>query len=177
MMPCVYGGNPMVGLYEETKRVAANIPAVGEKGDYTLALFAEDYPEFYTRSVNDDGVTVMTPMLPVAIMERYVESANGTIIPSRWGGEWRTAVGLYVAHLTALRMQTYADGGTPTSVAVRSASTGAVKDATMGDTSLSFDNTALTEGTAKWGAWNLTKYGVQLSTMARMLGITGTFVI
>ena len=33
MMPFEYGGNPMVGLFEETKRVAANIPAVGEKGD------------------------------------------------------------------------------------------------------------------------------------------------
>lgn len=177
MMPFVYGGNPMVGLFEETKKTAANIPAVGEKGDYTLALFSEDYPEFFIRSVDDEGETVSTPMLPVAIMERYVESANGTIIPSRWGGEWRTAVGLYVAHLTALRMQTYTDGGTPASVASNSVSTGAVKTASMGDTSLSYDNSALTEGTAKWGAWNLTKYGNQLATMARMLGITGTFVI
>ena len=42
---------------------------------------------------------------------------------------------------------------------------------------LGYDNTATNAGTEKWGAWNLTKYGSQLATMARMLGIAGTYVI
>jgi hypothetical protein len=47
----------------------------------------------------------------------------------------------------------------------------------MGDTSLTYDNTAINSGTEKWGAWNLTRYGSQLATMARMIGIAGMYAI
>lgn len=167
-----WGDNPMLPLFEGAKRTAANIPAPGEQGNYSAEDFAEDYPEFYTLA---DGV--YTPMLPAAMLERFVESANAAVIPSRWGSDWRLAVGLYTAHLVALRMQTYADGSTPGAAASNSANVGTVKSASMGDTSISYDNAATNAGTEKWGAWNLTKYGSQLATMARMLGIAGTYVI
>lgn len=167
-----WGDNPMLPLFEGAKRTAANIPAPGEQGNYSAEDFAEDYPEFYTLA---DGV--YTPMLPAAMLERYIESANAAVIPSRWGSDWRLAVGLYTAHLVALRMQTYADGSTPGAAASNSANVGTVKSASMGDTSISYDNAATNAGTEKWGAWNLTKYGSQLATMARMLGIAGTYVI
>lgn len=167
-----WGDNPMLPLFEGAKRTAANIPAPGEQGNYSADDFAEDYPEFYTLA---DGV--YTPMLPAAMLERFIESANAAVIPSRWGSDWRLAVGLYTAHLVALRMQTYADGSTPNAAASNSANVGTVKSASMGDTSISYDNAATNAGTEKWGAWNLTKYGSQLATMARMLGIAGTYVI
>lgn len=167
-----WGDNPMLPLFEGAKRTAANIPAPGEQGNYSADDFAEDYPEFYTVT---DGV--YTPMLPAAMLERFIESANAAVIPSRWGSDWRLAVGLYTAHLVALRMQTYADGSTPGAAASNSANVGTVKSASMGDTSISYDNAATNAGTEKWGAWNLTKYGSQLATMARMLGIAGTYVI
>lgn len=167
-----WGDNPMLPLFEGAKRTAANIPAPGEQGNYSADDFAEDYPEFYTLT---DGV--YTPMLPAAMLERFIESANASVIPSRWGSDWRLAVGLYTAHLVALRMQTYADGSTPGAAASNSANVGTVKSASMGDTSISYDNAATNAGTEKWGAWNLTKYGSQLATMARMLGIAGTYVI
>ena len=167
-----WGDNPMLPLFEGAKRTAANIPAPGEQGNYSADDFAEDYPEFYTLT---DGV--YTPMLPAAMLERFIESANAAVIPSRWGNDWRLAVGLYTAHLVALRMQTYADGSTPGAAASNSANVGTVKSASMGDTSISYDNAATNAGTEKWGAWNLTKYGSQLATMARMLGIAGTYVI
>lgn len=167
-----WGDNPMLPLFEGAKRTAANIPAPGEQGNYSADDFAEDYPEFYTLA---DGV--YTPMLPVAMLDRFIQSANAAVIPSRWGSDWRLAVGLYTAHLVALRMQTYADGSTPGAAASNSANVGTVKSASMGDTSISYDNAATNAGTEKWGAWNLTKYGSQLATMARMLGIAGTYVI
>ena len=167
-----WGDNPMLPLFEGAKRTAANIPAPGEQGNYSADDFAEDYPEFYTLT---DGV--YTPMLPAAMLERFIESANAAVIPSRWGSDWRLAVGLYTAHLVALRMQTYADGSTPGAAASNSANVGTVKSASMGDTSISYDNAATNAGTEKWGAWNLTKYGSQLATMARMLGIAGPYVI
>ena len=47
----------------------------------------------------------------------------------------------------------------------------------MGNTSISYDNSAITTGTEKWGAWNATQYGAQLVTMARMVGMGGMYVI
>lgn len=167
-----WGDNPMLPHFAAARRTAANIPGPGEQGDYTADDFAEDFPEFYTVT---DGEKV--PMIPAAMLQRFIDSANAAVIPSRWGGDWRLAVGLYTAHLAALRMQTYADGSTPAATAANSANVGTVKTASLGDTSIGYDNTATNAGTEKWGAWNLTKYGSQLATMARMLGIAGTYVI
>lgn len=170
--------NPMVPLFAGVRRVAANIPAPGEQGDYTLALFQQDFPEFFIRNtVMAPGEGEYAPMLPESIMQMMIDSANASVIPSRWGTDWRLAVGLFTAHLCALRIQTYADGSTPGATAGNAANVGTVKNATMGDTSIGYDNAATNAGTEKWGAWNLTKYGTQLATMARMIGIAGTYAI
>ena len=167
--------NPVLPYFAEARRRAANI-GDGDKGTYTLEMFQTDFPEFFTKTVDGDSVTY-APMLPETILSRFVDSANNAVIPSKWGDDWRLAAGLYVAHMAALRLQTYADGSNPMVTATRSANVGTVKQATMGDTSLSYDNTAINGGTERWGAWNLTRYGNQLATMARMIGIAGMYVI
>lgn len=164
--------NPMLPLFVEARNRAANI-GDGDLGTYTLAYFQTDFPEFYIKT--DAGT--YTGMLPDAIVQRFIDSANSSVSPSKWGEDWRTAAGLFVAHFVALRLQTYADGSTPAATAANSANVGTVKSATMGDTSLSYDNTATNSGTEKWGTWNLTRYGSQLATMARMIGIAGMYVI
>lgn len=170
--------NPMVPLFAGVRRTAANVPGPGEAGDYTVDMFQEDFPEFFTRNtVMAPGEGEYAPMLPEAMLQRFVDSANASVVPSRWGQDWRTAAGLFTAHLAALRLQTYADGSTPAATAGNSANVGTVKTATLGDTSLSYDNAATNAGTEKWGAWNLTKYGSQLATMARMIGIAGMYAI
>lgn len=170
--------NPMVPLFNEVRRVAANIPAPGERGEYTIEMFAEDFPEFFTAKIAPcTGEKAYKSMLPEGIVERFIESANNAVIPSRWGSDWRIAAGLYTAHMAALRLQTYADGSSPASVAANSANVGTLKTATLGDTSLGYDNAATNAGTERWGAWNLTKYGTQLATMARMIGIAGMYAI
>lgn len=170
--------NPMVPLFAGVRRTAANVPGPGEAGDYTVAMFQEDFPEFFVHNtVMAPGEGEYAPMLPEAMLQRFVDSANTSVIPSRWGQDWRTAAGLFTAHLAALRLQTYADGSTPAATAGNSANVGTVKTATLGDTSLSYDNAATNAGTEKWGAWNLTKYGSQLATMARMIGIAGMYAI
>ena len=54
---------------------------------------------------------------------------------------------------------------------------GVIKSATMGDTTVSYDNSAVTIGTEKWGSWNATQYGPQLATLARQVGMGGMYVI
>ena len=62
-------------------------------------------------------------------------------------------------------------------MAGKAAQVGAVKSAQMGNTSISYDNAAVTAGTEKWGAWNATQYGQQLVTLARQVGMGGMYVI
>lgn len=171
MLPYVYG-NPMIPYFENTKITAANIPAPGEQGAYTSTMFQTDFPQFYTRG--DEGYT---SMLPASILTQFINSANASVLPSRWGDMWQYAAGLYVAHFAALYLQTYSDGSTQQQAAASAQQSGLVSSASMGDTSVSYDNSAATAGTEKWGAWNLTKYGTQLVTMARTIGMAGIYVI
>lgn len=170
--------NPMIPYFEYTKRAAANMPLYGEKGNYTLIMFRDDFPQFYKKSLADDGTEVYAPLVPDAMLEQFLDLTNDSVRPSQWGKSWRYAAGLFMAHWSALYLAAYADGSpSPQAAASGAAQTGVVSSATLGDTSISYDNTAINAGTEKWGTWNATKYGAQLATIARMIGIGGTYVI
>jgi hypothetical protein len=176
MLPYVFS-NPTIPLFEYAKSVAANIAPYGEKGDYTADMFEADFPQFYKKTVVE-GVATYESLLPSAMLDSFIELANDSVMPSRWGSQFRYAAGLFVAHWVSLYLKTYQDGSNSAAeVASKAGQAGNVSSATMGDTSISYDNSAINEGSAKWGTWNATQYGAQLATMARMLGIGGTYVI
>ena len=133
-------------------QAAANMPVQGERGTYTRQMFAGDFPQFLKA-----GKDPQECLVPEGIFELFVENANQSILPSRYGTIWRYAAGLYVA--------------------AKGQQTGLVKEATMGDTTISYDNEAVNTAMAKWGSWNATQYGQQLVTMARMIGMGGSYVI
>lgn len=160
----------MNNAFMVAKATAANVPGNGEIGSYTAAMFFEDFPQFTT--VEKEG------LVPEKILKQFIDQANDSVLPSRWGSMWRYAAGLYTAHFSALYLQTYASSSASAAQTVaRAQQTGTVKTATMGDTSISYDNSAITTGTEKWGAWNATQYGQQLVTMARLVGMGGMYVI
>ena len=169
--------NPMIPFFENMKRVSANITPYGEVGDYTSDMFLSDFSQFYKKT-EEEGEAVYTPLIPQTMLDQFIQQANESIVPSRWGTQWRYAAGLFVAHWSALYLKTYSDGSPNAQVVASTADQkGNVSSATMGDTSISYDNKAVNEGTAKWGTWNATQYGAQLATMARMIGIGGMYVI
>lgn len=152
---------------------AANMPALGEKGTYTSVMFLADFPQF-KRSGESEGKS----LVPDPILQLYVDSANSTILPSRYHDMWRYAAGLFVAHYSTLYLKTYSEGSpSAAAAAAKGQQAGLIKEASMGDTSISYDNEAVTVAMAKWGAWNSTQYGQQLATMARMIGMGGMYVI
>ncbi len=168
-MWCKFGMNPMVPRFEEVRKAAANVPRSGECGSYTIDMFKADFPQFF------DCHGEM--FLPETMMNTFIQQANDSVLPSRWGTMWRYAVGLYVAHFAALYLKTYAESSESAAQAASGAAqVGVVKSASMGDTSISYDNSAITSGTDKWGAWNATQYGTQLVTMARMVGMGGMWI-
>ena len=93
--------NPMVPYFKGAKSVAANVPQPGERGNYTAEMFQTDFPQFY--SAGDPP----TPLLPDAMLQTFINQANDSVLPSRWGSMWRYAAGLYVAHFAAMYLKTY----------------------------------------------------------------------
>lgn len=189
--------SPEASRFEAARRDAAGMPYPGERGNYTAEFFLADFPQF-TRAVpgvdetgeEDPAVESKTEdaenaeaaesssLVPEAMLGLFISQANDSVLPSRWGSMWRYAAGLYVAHFSAMYLKTWSDGSASAAgVAASAGQPGAVKQATMGDTSISYDNAAVTAGTEKWGAWNSTQYGQQLVTMARMAGMGGVYVI
>lgn len=158
---------PMNQAFFGAKILASNLPRPGEKGTYTEDMFRSDYPGFFKA---DDG----TSLVPASMLEILLEQTNEEILPSRWGTSWRRAAGLHLAHFSSLYLETYQPGSeTPKQAVAGAQATGVVKTATMGDTSISYDNSAITAATEKWGSWNTTKYGQQLVTMMRVVGMGG----
>lgn len=155
-------------IYEELKAQASGCFG-GEAGNYTEAQFLADYPEF----TGTNGASIV----PQSMLTEYLANANDKVRPDMWGSDWRIAVGLFVAHLCALRLQTYATSGTVAGTAGKAQATGVVKSATMGDTSVSYDNSAVTSGIEKSGTFGQTKYGAQFVTMAQGVGIFGGFFV
>ncbi|MCI9535517.1 MAG: DUF4054 domain-containing protein [Lachnospiraceae bacterium] len=172
--------NPALPHFMGAKTDAANVPWSGECGNYTKEMFLQDFPQF-TKTIppqDEGGENTVIGLVPGAMLETFMAQANDSVLPSRWGSMWRYAVGLYVAHFASLYLKTYASGSdSPAQAAGRADQVGAVKSAAMGDTSISYDNSAVIAGTEKWGAWNATQYGSQLVTMARMVGMGGMLVL
>lgn len=167
--------------FEAAREAAAGMPYPGERGNYTAEFFLADFPQF-TRAVpqgdGGQGKAESSSLVPEAMLELFTGQANDSVLPSRWGSLWRYAAGLYVAHFSAMYLKTWSDGSASAAgVAASAGQPGAVKQAVMGDTSISYDNSAVTAGTEKWGAWNSTQYGQQLVTLARMAGLGGVYVI
>lgn len=168
-------GNPALPFFEGARAAAANVPQPGEQGTYTSAYFQEDFPQFFT--VPSEGQEA-TPLLPQTMLDLFIQQANESVLPSRWGSLWRYAAGLYVAHFGTIYLKTYSPGSESGAQAAAVGSlVGVVKSSTLGDSSVSYDNAAITAGTEKWGAWNATQYGQMFVTLARQVGIGGMYVI
>lgn len=161
----IYWGKPQ---FYGVKGAAANIGH--STGDYTVAQFQVDFPQFF----NSEG----EPLLPETMLQEIINMANSSISPDKWGSSWRYAVGLYVAHYVTLMLRVYKPSSeTAQDAAASGTLTGVVKSATLGDASVTYDTSAITAGTEDWGDLNSTTYGQMLASRARLIGLAGSYVI
>lgn len=140
------------------------------KGTYTVEQFRDDYPQFF----NKEGYFLgLLPML-----EEIINMANAAVQPDKWLDGWRFGVGLYVAHYATLFLRGYSPSNeTPQQAAASGALVGVVKSATLGDSSVSYDTSAITAGTEDWGDLNSTTYGQMFANRAKLIGLAGMYVI
>lgn len=160
----IYGAPQFYGV----RAAAANIGQ--SQGDYTAQEFQQDFPQFFT----PDGVS----LVPCSMLTEIINMANASVQPDKWLESWRYAVGLYVAHYATLYLRTYAQSSpTAAQAAASGALVGIVKSATLGDSSVSYDTSALTKGTENWGDLNATTYGQMLANRAKLIGAAGSYAI
>ena len=160
----IYGAPQFYGV----RAAAANIGQ--SQGDYTAQELQQDFPQFFT----PDGVS----LVPCSMLTEIINMANASVQPDKWLESWRYAVGLYVAHYATLYLRTYAQSSpTAAQAAASGALVGIVKSATLGDSSVSYDTSALTKGTENWGDLNATTYGQMLANRAKLIGAAGSYAI
>lgn len=160
-----YWGSPQ---FFGVRGAAANIGQ--SAGDYTVQDFQTDFPQFFT----SEGL----PLVPATILQEIINMANVSIQPDKWLEAWRYGVGLYVAHYATLSLRTLANSSaTPQQAAATGALMGLVKSATLGDASVTYDTTAITQGTPDWGDLNSTAYGQLLANRAKLVGMGGSYAI
>lgn len=160
-----YWGKPQ---FYGVRGAAANIGQ--QQGNYTACMFQQDFPQFYT----SEGVS----LIPATMLSELIAQANACVQPDKWLESWRYAAGLYVAHYATLYLRTYApSNATAQQAAASGALVGVVKSATLGDSSVTYDTSAITQGTEDWGDLNSTTYGQMLANRAKLIGMAGTLVI
>jgi len=134
---------------------AANI-AIGTNPSYASADFLAIYPKF-------------TNLVPDAVLTMYVALASACLSQARWGAQWQFGMALFVAHYCTLYLQSEGQPGTTAGqVAASGLAKGIAIAQSVGDVSVSYE--PVTSGFESWGAWQSTTYGVQLITIAKIVG-------
>jgi len=127
--------------FEGVAAAAANLSR--ETGGYTLEMFMVDFPQFFT-----------SDPLPFPV-EEFIRQANAAIQPDRWLESWRYACGLYAAHNATLYLRTIPDADgplTPSQLAAAGLAVGVVKSAQLGDSSVTYDTSAVQAATDRMKA-------------------------
>ena len=108
------------------------------------------------------------PVVPLAVIQVYLNMAFASLMQSRWREQWYLGMALYIAHYCTLYAQT---DGNPQATASQIVANSLQAGVTI---SQSADGVAqgleALKGFDNWGTWALTQYGVQLATLARVIG-------
>lgn len=148
---------------------ASNI-VIGTNPPFSLGDFLSIYPQF-----GDN--TLGVPMVPEVILQAFIDMANSCIFEEAYGGMWSHCMGLFVAHFASLFLMGSAnpDSG-PGAVIAAAKSRGLETSKSVDSVSVSVDYSAITQDLQGWAAWTLTIYGVQLATLAKIVGKGGMYV-
>lgn len=145
----------------------------GEQSSYTEDMFLDDYPPFKNKATGNSFV-------PPQMMNTFLSMCNDIVSPDRWGESWRLAAGLFVAHYATLYLKTIQnnpEGSTTIEGASASGQMfGVVSSASLGDASVTYDNSVVTNLTTNWGQWNLTSYGQQYASLSKMMCMGGCWI-
>lgn len=142
--------------------------------------FFEYMPQFQTETteeINGKNITKRTSLIPERPLQTFLKMANDNILEGVWFEKWEYACALYTAHYCSMFLKNYSPASLSKDDVAGGGVGGGIQSSTLGDASISYDNSAINAAAQKWGAWAQTLYGQQLVNEARILGIGGGFII
>lgn len=150
-------------MYHPLLAQASNIKQ-RENPAYPRDDFLTFYPQFKNK-------------LPDVVLDSFLELGQACVSKQRYGKMWQYSIGLFVAHMCTLYMQSMADAEAPAADVLAAAqSAGVVTSESADGVSYNMDISALTQDLAGWAAFKLTTFGVQFATIARLVGKGGIYV-
>lgn len=159
----IFGGgyfrswNTYTYAYAHALASGASGIVTGDNPAYTEDDFYSRYPAFKGN-------------IEPAVMKDFIVIANGTVNVGRWFESWHMGMSLLIAHYATLFLQAQAaSDATPADVAKGGQSSGLVASKSVGDLSISYDNSLANSIAADWGDFALTSYGKQFAMMAKRL--------
>jgi hypothetical protein len=142
----------------------------GSNPPYLISDFLNVYPKFGTAN---GSPPVYDLVLPPAVLQMYVNLASASINFARWQDQWLMGMALFIAHFATLYMESEGNAGTtPGAIARSGLASGILVSQSAGNVSQSVQPPDLEE----FAAWNLTIYGQNLATLARIIGIGPMYV-
>ena len=108
------------------------------------------------------------PLVPLAVIQLYLNLAYVSLMQSRWRESWQLGMALYIAHYLTLWCQTEGNAQTTANQVVANSLQAGIT-VSQGADGVSQGLQLLTK-LENWAAWTLTQYGVQLATLARVVG-------
>jgi len=146
------------------KATASNL-RTPEYPEFTVQDFLTLYPQF-------------TSIVPVPVVEMYVEQAVKCIQRPRWKAQWKSGMCLYIAHWLTLWLWANSPTGSPAAVVANNGmSHGSISSKSVDGVSVSYGQTSGANGLTGWGSYKDTLFGQQFLTMARIVGHGGQYVI
>ncbi len=145
--------------------VASNITK-DENPSFTICDFFDIYPQF----MDNDA-------LPAEMIEIYIEFANEAINIHKWGKQWKLGMSLFVAHFCTVYMMSFTPEGSSAAAVIAAGQTkGLISSKSVGDVSVSYDFSYAVQDVATWGQFNLTMFGNQFVSIAKMMTKGNMFV-
>lgn len=149
---------------------ASNI-STGGNPPYTIA---EDFLPIFPQFGKDaEGKEI----IPLFILEIFLNLANASISQKKWGECWKLAMGWFIAHFATLWLQGNADPNSGASAVMAAGSAkGLMISKSVDSVSASIDYNSISQDLNGWAAWKLTIYGTQLASMGKLMGLGNMYV-
>lgn len=130
---------------------------------YTMEDFYSFYPQFQDQ-------------VPDAVIQSFINLASANINIKRWHKSWEFGMALFIAHFLTLYVKTSGTTDNPNNNLASGNIRGLQTSKSVDGVSVSYDVSSILTELDGWGSYKLTEYGVQLLTMARLLGKGGMYV-
>jgi hypothetical protein len=164
----LYDGEYSTSVLEGIIAQAGNL-CFGDNPPYTFDDFIAFYPQF--------GPTGDPPVMPIpqAVLQIYINLASASLQYARWLDSWQVGMALFIAHYATLYLQSLVPAGSDKAAIVQAGlARGVQVSKAVGPVNVSYQ--LITANLEDWGAWNLTVFGQQLASMAKLIGMGGMYV-